>query len=302
VSHRLTLLTVHGHPDDESVNTGGVMARYAMEGTRVVCVVCTRGERGEIVVPVLDTPTNRARLGEIREGELVKALGFLGPIEYHVLGYGDSGTMGSPTNLDPHSFWQADPDEAAGRMVLLIRRVRPDVIVTCNEFGGDGHPDHIRASEIARMAYERSGDPNAYPEQLVGPDAVEPWAVSKLYETVIQLHRREKVRRLMASGSVRTTVLAAVRYVRRWRPGQDALRPQMAAAQRPATTRVDVGPWLEAKYSALAAHVTQVRPNSRILALTPAERRLISPTEDFTLRASRVATALPETDLFAGLR
>jgi mycothiol S-conjugate amidase len=298
----LTLLTVHGHPDDESVNTAGVMARYAREGIRVVCVVCTRGERGEIVVPELDTPTNRARLGEIREGELVKALGFLGPIEYYVLGYGDSGTMGSPMNRDPRSFWQADPDEAAGRMVFLVRRVRPDVIVTCNEFGADGHPDHIRASETARMAYERSGDPNAYPEQLVGPEAVEPWSVSKLYETVIQLQRREKVRRLMASGSVRTTVLAAVRYARRWRPGQDALRPQMAAAQRPATTRVDVGPWLEAKNSAVAAHITQIRPDSRILALTPAERRLISPTEDFTLRASRVATALPEVDLFAGLR
>jgi len=301
VTHRLTLLTVHGHPDDESVNAGGVMARYATEGMRVVCVVCTRGERGKIVVPELDTPANQARLGEIREAELEGALKLLGPIEHFVLGYRDSGTMGSPENLDPASFWQADLDEAIGRLVLLVRRIQPDVIVTCNEFGGDGHPDHIRAGEVARAAYERSGDPNAYPEQLIGPDAVEPWSVSKLYETVTQLQRKEKVRRMLASRSVRTAAFAAIRYARRWRPGQDDLRSRMAAAQRPATTRVDVTPWLEAKYAAVAAHVTQVPRDSRILALTPAQRRLVSPTEDFTLRASRVPTVFPETDLFAGM-
>jgi mycothiol S-conjugate amidase len=300
--HRLTLMTVHGHPDDESVNTGGVMARYSAEGLRVACVICTRGEKGEIVARGLDTEENRARLGEIREAELVRALGHLGAIEHYWLGYGDSGMMGTPQNLDRGAFWQADLEEATGRLVRLVRLIRPEVMVSCNEFGGDGHPDHIRACLVTQAAHRRAGDPTAFPEQLQGADALEPWSPSKLYETVAQLQRREKISRLLADGRITAIVPAGVRYVRRWRPGQDRLRSQMAAAQGRVTTRVDVGPWLEARHAALLEHVSQIAPDSRILALTPAERRVVSPTEDFTLRGSRVDARIPEDDLFAGLR
>ena len=162
----LTLLTIHAHPDDETITTGGVMARYRAEGLRVVCLTSNLGEHGEIVVPELDTPENHARLAEIRRGELAEALQRLGGIESRLLGYEDSGMMGTPDNDDPASFWQADVDEAIGRTVRVVREVQPDVVVGYNDFGGYGHPDHIRAAQVAKGAFERAGDPAAYPEHL----------------------------------------------------------------------------------------------------------------------------------------
>ncbi|MGZ3586906.1 MAG: PIG-L deacetylase family protein [Candidatus Limnocylindrales bacterium] len=297
----LTLLTVHGHPDDETVTVGGVMARYAAEGLRVACVTATRGEVGEIVAPDLDTPANRERLGEVREAEERQALACLGPIELRFLGYRDSGMMGTSENLDPRAFWQADPDEAAGRLVRIVRELQADVIVAPNEFGGDGHPDHRKASQIARLAYERAGDPTAYPEQLAG-GGLEPWAPAKLYEPVNQFGRRQKLARALRSGDLLEAGSMALRWARHWRPGRERHRTRMAAAQRPATTLVDVGPYLEAKYLAMAAHRTQIAPDADLFALSPAERRRVTPTEDFTLRDARLPVQLPENDLFAGLR
>ena len=127
MAEQLTLLTVHAHPDDETISTGGIMARYAAEGVRVVCVTCTGGEYGEIVVPELDTPENHARLAEIRREELSRALAHLGPIESRMLGFVDSGMMGTPENDLPGSFWTADFDEAVERLVAIVREVRPQV-------------------------------------------------------------------------------------------------------------------------------------------------------------------------------
>src|SRR5919108_3626792 len=123
-----TLMTVHAHPDDESIGTGGTMARAVADGHRVVVVTGTRGELGEIVVPELDTPDNHRRLSEIRAAELEAALSELGVTEWDNLGYRDSDMMGRPGNLDPRSFWRADLDDAAGRLAWLIRRYRPDVV------------------------------------------------------------------------------------------------------------------------------------------------------------------------------
>ena len=134
-----TLMTVHAHPDDETIGTGGTMAKAVAEGRRVVLVTCTRGEMGEIVVPDLDTPDNHRRLGELRAGELERAMGRLGVTEWENLGYHDSDMMGRAGNLDPRNFWQADLDEAAGRLIVAhpplparcrhdlqrVRRVRP---------------------------------------------------------------------------------------------------------------------------------------------------------------------------------
>jgi N-acetyl-1-D-myo-inositol-2-amino-2-deoxy-alpha-D-glucopyranoside deacetylase len=297
---RLTLLTVNGHPDDETVSAGGAMARYAAEGLRVVCVVATRGELGEIITPDLQSPENYQRLGEIREQELIRALARLGPIEHEFLGYRDSGTMGTPGNLAPGSFWQADLDEAVGRLVKIIRKVQADVIVGPNAYGSDGHPDHMRASAIAKAAYDRAGDPSAYPEQLEG--GLQPWAPSKLYETVDQFDRRQKLLRALRSGGLTSVVPMVLRVARHWSPAAERKRRLAAAAQGPVTTRVDVSPYIPAKLCAMAEHRTQIAPNSARFALTAEERQRVSPTENFTLRASRVEARLPEDDLFSGLR
>ena len=294
--HVLTLMIVTGHPDDETLWAGGIIARYAAEGLRVLCVTCTRGENGSIAVPELDTPENRGRLGEIRAEELTRALACLGSIENRWLGYGDSGVRGSPQNTDPCSFWQADPEEATGRLVRIVRQVRPDVIVTFNEWGGNLHPDHIRAAEIARAAFDRAGRATAYPEQLGGLDSVPLWTPSKLYERRMTASRRQKVARLLADEGIIAAAPILVRVALQWRPRNERARRIKADLQGPLTTEVDVGRWVTKKQAAIAEHRTQFR-------LDPKELRyLSSATEQFTLRESRVEVNLPELDLFAGLR
>jgi N-acetyl-1-D-myo-inositol-2-amino-2-deoxy-alpha-D-glucopyranoside deacetylase len=284
----LTLLTVHAHPDDETISTGGVMARYAAEGLRVVCVTCTGGEHGEIVVPELDTAENHARLAEIRRLELARALAHLGPIEHHFLGYVDSGMMGTPENDAPESFWQADFDEAVERLLSIVREVRPQVIVGYNDFGGYGHPDHIRAALIAKAAFDRAAHYSQPP--------------LKLYETVLGMARREEIWRVAAERGAEPW----------WQPSEDEsdeerrqreeFMGRMAQAQGPVTTSVNVRSQIEAKHAALREHVTQLSPKSAFLALTPDDWRELMPNEEFTLRESRVGVRIPEDDLFAGLR
>jgi mycothiol S-conjugate amidase len=300
MSARPTILAVHGHPDDETVHLGGTLARYAARGARVVCVTATRGELGEIVDPTLDTPENRARLGELRMAEMERALATLGAIESRWLGYRDSGMAGDARNQDPEAFWTADPDEAAGRVARLIREIRPHVVITHNENGDDGHPDHVSAARATRIAFERAGDPIAWPEQLAG-GTLQPWAPLKLYEGYAQLGRREKIQRLVAASGVIAAVPVVARALLRWRPARERERAAVAAGQAVRTTRVDVRPWLAVRTEAIRAFRTQVAPSSPLLALNEDEQRQLTPTEDFSLRYSRVATSLPEDDLFAGI-
>src|SRR5919202_860339 len=173
----LTLMTVHAHPDDEAIGTGGILARYAAEGVQTVLVTCTRGEVGEIVDPSVAQPDN---LADVREAELRAACAILQVSAQHYLGYRDSGMIGTPENDDPRSFWRADLDEAVGRLVALIRRYRPQVLVTYDENGFYGHPDHIQAHRVTVAAFEAAGDATRYPEQGLAP-----WAPQKLcYSTV----------------------------------------------------------------------------------------------------------------------
>jgi LmbE family N-acetylglucosaminyl deacetylase len=296
--HVLTLMTVTAHPDDETLWAGGVMARYAAEGLRVVCVTATRGENGSIVAPELNTPENRARLGEIRAEELARALGCLGPIENYWLGYRDSGMMGTPENADPRSFWRADLDEAIGRLVRIMREIRPDVIVTFNELGGNGHPDHIRAAAIARAAFERAGDAAAYSEQLAGPDAVSPWTPSRLFERrpTMTASRRQKVARLLSDEGIKGAVPILVHVALRRRPRRERVRNAEADVRGPRHVEVDVAKWVAEKRAALAEHKTQFVTNP------PELRYLAVPVEQFTLRETREEMELPGTDLFSGLR
>ena len=300
---RLTLMTVHAHPDDETITTGGVMARYAAAGDRVVFVTCTYGENGEIVVPELDTPENHARLGEIRQVELARAIARLGPLEHHWLGYRDSGMMGTPENDDPRAFWQADLDEAIGRLVRLVRLDRPHVIVGYNDFGAYGHPDHIRAAQLAKGAFARAGDPARYPEQLQGPDALEPWQPLKLYESVLDFERREEMNRILEERGIQPWWTGSPDETDEQRREREAWMTRMAAAIGPKTTRVDVTDFLAAKQAALREHVTQISSDNPFLALGPEDWARVAPAEEFTLRESRVAPVrIPEDDLFAGLR
>src|SRR5215210_5092964 len=207
-SRPLTLMSVHAHPDDETISAGGAMARYVAEGRRVVLVTCTRGEQGEIVIPAMDTPDNHRRLGELRAAELEAALGELGVTEWENLGYRDSDMMGRVGNLDARSFWQADLDEAAKRLVWLVRVHKPHVMTTYNDFGGYGHPDHIRTHDVAVGAFARAGDPRCYQKQLAadlggdGPalaeGGLEPWAPKKLYEQASPASMRRRMAEIVA--------------------------------------------------------------------------------------------------------
>jgi N-acetyl-1-D-myo-inositol-2-amino-2-deoxy-alpha-D-glucopyranoside deacetylase len=295
-----SLLTVHAHPDDETISTGGVMARYSRAGHRVICVTCTGGEHGEIVVPELDTPENHARLRTIRADELARALAQLGPIDSRHLGYIDSGMMGTPQNEEPGSFWTADVDEAAGRLVRLVRETRPQVIVGYNDFGGYGHPDHIRAAQVAKLAFARAGDGEWYPEQLA--EGLTPWTPAKLYEAVMDMTRRQELLEIMQQRGVRTWLTGHEDETDEERAEREAHVARMAAAAGPKTTSVDVREVLDAKVAAIREHVTQIAEGSWFLALTPDEWRQYQPTEDFTLRVARTGLVeIPESDLFAGL-
>jgi N-acetyl-1-D-myo-inositol-2-amino-2-deoxy-alpha-D-glucopyranoside deacetylase len=288
VSKPLTLLAVHAHPDDETIGTGGVMARYAEEGARVVCVTCTGGEHGEIVVPEMDTPENHAKLAEIRALELRNALDRLNPkVESRQLGYIDSGMMGTPENDLPGTFWQASLDEATARLVEIVREVKPQVIVGYNDFGGYGHPDHIRSGLIAKAAFDATADWDDKP--------------LKLYETAGFSRRREEVQ-----------TRAVERGVKGWGGSEDetdeqkaereAFMKQMAAAQGPVTTVIDVARWIPNKLAALREHVTQLAQDGFFLALTQDDWLELMPSEEFTLKVSRIGMRLPEDDLFAGVR
>ncbi len=284
----LTLLTVHAHPDDETISTGGIMARYAAEGVRVVCVTCTGGEYGEIVVPELDTPENHARLAEIRREELSRALAHLGPIDSRMLGFVDSGMMGTPENDLPGSFWTSDFDDAVDRLVAIVREVRPQVVVGYNDFGGYGHPDHIRAALIAKAAFERS--------------AADSGAPVKLYETASSNRRRDEVMQRAAERGVKPWWTGSEEETEEERQGREEHLAKMEAAQGPVTTVIDVAGFVDSKCAALGEHITQLPRDGFFLALTAADWRELMPTEEFTLKESRIGVRLPEDDLFAGLR
>ncbi|MFJ5775938.1 N-acetyl-1-D-myo-inositol-2-amino-2-deoxy-alpha-D-glucopyranoside deacetylase [Streptomyces sp. NPDC093094] len=151
------LLLVHAHPDDESINNGATMAKYAAEGAQVTLVTCTLGELGEVIPPGLAHLAGEA-LGEYRHGELASAMAALGVEDFRQLGgagrYRDSGMMGLADNEHPGCFWQADVDEAAALLTEVIREVRPQVVVTYDPDGGYGHPDHIQAHRVAMRAVE----------------------------------------------------------------------------------------------------------------------------------------------------
>jgi len=264
-----TLLLVHAHPDDEAISTGGAMMKAKGEGHRVVLVTSTRGEAGEIYN--MDEKATRPRLGEVRTKELETAAKILGVDRLEVLGYRDSGMVGTPENDDPRSFHQASLDEAAAKLASILREERPDVVVTYDADGTYGHPDHIKAHLVTNAALD-----------LVEKEG---WQPRKVYYTAIPRSLMEKF----------------MEQVPEEDRGNDTIRI-IGTPDELVTTRVDVSDLVDRKREAFAAHVTQNDPNSWFTTMADQMYRMAFGTEYYRLARGKPGSDLPEPDLFAGIR
>ncbi|WP_213577029.1 N-acetyl-1-D-myo-inositol-2-amino-2-deoxy-alpha-D-glucopyranoside deacetylase [Rhodococcus sp. USK13] len=285
------LLFIHAHPDDETITTGGTIAHYAAEGVEVHVLTCTLGEEGEVIGDEWAGLVAGAadQLGGYRIGELRSALSILGAGRPRfLLGAGhfrDSGMAGTPSAAHPRAFVNADKETAIAALVAVIRELRPHVVVTYDEHGGYGHPDHIQAHRLTEAAVEASGT-------TTFPDAGEPWPVAKLYWTVTEASALEP-------GICRIGDLPEG-----WRLPEPGELPSVPDSQ--VTTVIDVQAVLDAKQAALAAHATQVTvaPGGAEFALSNAVAQPILPEEHFVLargRSGEVDDRGRERDLFAGV-
>lgn len=280
----LRLLSVHAHPDDEASKGSSLVAKYVGEGVGATLVCCTGGELGEVLNPAMDRPEVHDDLPGVRLRELEESARIIGYDHLDLLGYRDSGMPDMEANADPANFANAPLDEAVGRLVAIIRRDRPQVILTySDDQGGYPHPDHLRVHDISVVAFDRAGDGAWYPE--LG----DPWEPSKLYYAIWSKAR------VMAIHEKFLELGLASPYDQAWldRFGQDER----------ITTRVFVGDHYDIRQRSLLAHATQVDPNSAFwFGLPDAVARTIHPYDEYILAASRVPTSIPEDDLFAGIR
>ena len=280
---------MHAHPDDETIESGATMARYAAEGAQVTLVTCTLGELGEIIPPGLAhlAAGRQDRLGEYRIGELTAACRALGVTDHRFLGgpgrWRDSGMMGLPDNDDPRCFWRASVAEAAAELAAVILQVRPQVLVTYDERGFYGHPDHIQAHRVAWRARE-----------LAAAARSAAWQVAKFYATAMPRSVLAEAIRLDVPGGP-----AGMRAA----PGVDAL--PFGVPDEQVTTEVDATAYLPAKLAAMRAHATQISVAGEFFALSDNVGRRALGREYYTLLAGRRGPARApqgrEDDLFAGL-
>jgi mycothiol S-conjugate amidase len=286
----LCLLCVHAHPDDEASKGAPTVARYHAEGVRTVLVCCTGGEEGDILNPAMDTPEVRADIGRVRRAELAAATTVIGYDQTVLLGYRDSGMPDTEANARPDSFARAPFDEAVGRLVEVIRRERPQVLVTYGaDHAGYPHPDHIRVHEISVAAFGSAGDPDRFPE--AGP----PHAPAKLYYSVWPAERFRQTHAKFGELGLESP------FDDRWL--------ERLTRDEPSTTTVDVRGYTDVRGRALLAHATQVDPGSPFwFGLPPEVLRDIHPVDEYFLASSRVGPSgtddpgLTEDDLFAGVR
>jgi mycothiol S-conjugate amidase len=280
----LCLLTVHAHPDDEASKGAPTVARYHEEGVRTVLVTCTGGEAGDILNPAMDRPEVRERIDEVRREELARAAEIIGYDEVVLMGYRDSGMPDSEHNRHPGNFANAPLDEAVGRLVEVIRREQPQVIITYgDDQRGYPHPDHLRVHDISLPAFDAAGDPDAYPE--LG----QPFTPQKLYYVVWSRARIKATHDKFLELGIESP------FGEDWftRPSQDHL----------ITTSIEIADWYDVRLDSLLAHETQVDPTSPFWFGLPRDvSRTVHPVDDYVLARSRVDTEIPETDLFAGLR
>jgi mycothiol S-conjugate amidase len=278
-------MAIHAHPDDESSKGSGTMARYAKEGVRVVLVCATRGEEGDILNPRMDQPGIKERMAELREAELETACDLLGVEEIYQLGYRDSGMPDSPGNENPSAFMNADPEEALGRLVEIIRKERPDVILAYDESRGYDHPDHVKVHEWGTQAFHEAGDPDKY------PDRGEPWTPKKLYYfATFTKQRFQKLNDAAVADGMEPPYAG-------WLDNWDSF----GFEEPKITAQVDVADFIELRSKALLAHATQIDPDSFWFVVPDDMHRKVYPWEDYTLIASKVPTRDLEEDLFEGL-
>jgi mycothiol S-conjugate amidase len=294
----LCILQVHAHPDDESSKGAGTVARYHDQGVRTVLVCCTGGEEGDLQNPHLREPgqpfhgltpeQERELLRAMRPAELAESAAAIGFDDVVMLGYRDSGMPDTPANNDPASFHAADIDEATGRLVEVIRRTRPQVIITySDDQRGYPHPDHLKVYDISKLAWERAGDPAWYPE------AGEPFTPLKLYLTAWSRRRMVAVHEGLMQHHGESPWTAE----RLERAGENH--------DHRITTQIDVRDYMWARSQALKAHATQVDPTEKFwFGLDDAQLAAVYPWEDWILAESRVGP-IPgpdsEHDLFAGV-
>jgi N-acetyl-1-D-myo-inositol-2-amino-2-deoxy-alpha-D-glucopyranoside deacetylase len=281
-----SVLFVHAHPDDESIGTGATMAHYAADGARVTLVTCTLGEEGEIHVPALAhlEAAEADQLGGYRLTELAAACAALGVADHRFLGgagrYRDSGMMGTPANDHPRAFWGADLDEAARHLFAVIDEVRPQVVVTYDENGFYGHPDHIQAHRVTMRAAEMAA------EAGFGPD--------KIYWTATPLS-------VLAAGMAAFAESTD-------NPFGDAKAVEELPFGTPddqIAACIDGHEQHERKVAALRAHATQIPPTSWLYAIAGNFGAEFMGVEHFTLAVGKKGPSDGphgwESDLFAGL-
>lgn len=275
------LLGVFAHPDDEGT-MGGALLKYGQAGVETGLICLTRGEVGEISDPALATPET---LGEVRENELRAVAQALGVQHLWFLGYRDSGMAGTAENQNPRSLLQANPTEVIGKIVAVIREFRPQVVVTFDETGGYGHPDHIAAWQHTTSAFSAAADLAQYPE--LGPVHL----VSKLYYS--SFLPRSAIRKLWQW--LRNQDVPAEEWLTRLDP------EHMGLPDEQIDVRLDIRAYVETKERSWALHRTQMNPNSP-MARIPAEvlREWRGSDEYYHLAATRVGPdVVGENDLFA---
>jgi N-acetyl-1-D-myo-inositol-2-amino-2-deoxy-alpha-D-glucopyranoside deacetylase len=291
------LLLVHAHPDDETITCGATMAYYAADGAAVTLLTCTLGEEGEVLVPELAqlAAAEADQLGGYRIGELAAAMRALGVVDHRYLGgpgrFRDSGMMGTLANGHPRAFWRAasDPavfDAAVAAAVAVIREVRPQVLITYDDNGDYGHPDHIMAHRVATAAAEAAADPG------YGGGLGQPWAVVKFYWTAVPKSVLQQGFDALKDSPVNFGVASV-----------DEL--PFGVDDDVVTTAIDATGFGSVKMNALAAHRTQISVDGLFFALSNMLGREILATEHFRLVRGQLGAERDadgrERDLFAGL-
>ena len=274
----LTLMAVHAHPDDESSSTGGVLARYANEGITTVLVTCTNGDYGDGPDHVKpgEEGHDPGQVSKTRLGELDQACAHLEVTHLEVLGYHDSGMPDWEYKDHGHVFCNVPLDESVGRLVALVERYRPDVMVTYDDMGGYNHPDHLQAHRIAVEAFRRTAIP------------------SKLYFIARRRRDWDKMRERMAAAGIEVPS-----------PPPRTLDPEMLRrieeSEMRITTTVDVGAFAARKRDALAAHASQLDQSWWVRFPDDAFVEVFG-HETFIRAEDSTGSPVPEDDLFAGLR
>lgn len=281
------LLAVHPHPDDEAIACGGVIAGAMAAGHDVHVVTCTGGEEGENQSGI---DLGGVPMEVVRRREMADAITELGGPTHHWLGYRDSGMAGEAANDHPAAFHAADLYDASARLARLVRRVRPHVVVSDDETGTYGHPDHIRAHRVTERAIVLAADP-----WWTTPEDGEPWATPKRYVTVVNRDRAWELQQALAAAG-----LASAFGDQEFDGPEDLPYGQPRSA---VTTSIDVRDQLAAKRAAMTAHASQIGPDSFFLNLPEEIGGGFFGVEEFQLlhgEASPDDDGL-EHDLFAGI-